>query len=284
MALTPEDVVNKRFQPTKFREGYDQDEVDDFLDEVVGELRRLTSENDDLRQKLSASEQRVSELSRGGAAGTPAAAAAAPTSSDQEAAPATGEHAATPTDAENSDATGAGTSATAADVNPAGADDPAGTSSVPIVAKDETAPSETATASVADDSASTASPANDSSSNALTDAATGPGAADATGLITLAQRLHDEHVQKGQEKRDQLIAEAQTQASGMVEEAEKKRSETLSSLEEEKSMLERKIDRLRDFERQYRTRLKSYLQDQLRDLDSRGSLVPESLGDEPGQP
>ena len=39
MALTPEDVVNKRFQPTKFREGYDQDEVDDFLDEVVVELR-----------------------------------------------------------------------------------------------------------------------------------------------------------------------------------------------------------------------------------------------------
>jgi DivIVA domain-containing protein len=37
MALTPEDVVNKRFQPTKFREGYDQDEVDDFLDEVVVE-------------------------------------------------------------------------------------------------------------------------------------------------------------------------------------------------------------------------------------------------------
>ncbi|MFM5968030.1 MAG: DivIVA domain-containing protein, partial [Micrococcales bacterium] len=27
MPLTPEDVVNKRFQPTKFREGYDQDEV-----------------------------------------------------------------------------------------------------------------------------------------------------------------------------------------------------------------------------------------------------------------
>ena len=35
MALTAEDVINKRFQPTKFREGYDQDEVDDFLDEVV---------------------------------------------------------------------------------------------------------------------------------------------------------------------------------------------------------------------------------------------------------
>ena len=52
MPLTPEDVVNKRFQPTKFREGYDQDEVDDFLDEIVVELRRLNGENDDLRQRL----------------------------------------------------------------------------------------------------------------------------------------------------------------------------------------------------------------------------------------
>ena len=41
MAITPEDIVNKRFQSTKFREGYDQDEVDDFLDEVVLEMRRL---------------------------------------------------------------------------------------------------------------------------------------------------------------------------------------------------------------------------------------------------
>ena len=52
MALTPEDVVNKRFQATKFREGYDQDEVDDFLDEVVVELRRLNQENEELRQRL----------------------------------------------------------------------------------------------------------------------------------------------------------------------------------------------------------------------------------------
>ncbi|MFC4903528.1 DivIVA domain-containing protein [Kocuria oceani] len=52
MALTPEDVINKRFQPTKFREGYDQDEVDDFLDEIVVELRRLNQENTDLKQQL----------------------------------------------------------------------------------------------------------------------------------------------------------------------------------------------------------------------------------------
>ena len=78
MALTPEDVVNKRFQPTKFREGYDQDEVDDFLDEVVVELRRLNQENEELKQRLVASDSRIAELQRsggqqGGAAPAPAA-------------------------------------------------------------------------------------------------------------------------------------------------------------------------------------------------------------------
>lgn len=38
--MRPEDVVNARFTPTKFREGYHQDEVDDFLDEIVADLRR----------------------------------------------------------------------------------------------------------------------------------------------------------------------------------------------------------------------------------------------------
>src|ERR1700709_2417542 len=64
MALTPEDVVNKRFQPTKFREGYDQDEVDDFLDEVVVELRRLNQENEELRQRLVSYESRFNDLQR----------------------------------------------------------------------------------------------------------------------------------------------------------------------------------------------------------------------------
>lgn len=32
------DVVNKRFQPTKFRAGYDQGQVDDFLDKVQATL------------------------------------------------------------------------------------------------------------------------------------------------------------------------------------------------------------------------------------------------------
>ena len=61
MALSWEDVVNKQFQPTKFREGYDQTEVDDFLDEIVAEFKRLIALNEQL-------ESENAELRAGGAA------------------------------------------------------------------------------------------------------------------------------------------------------------------------------------------------------------------------
>ncbi|CAN5799235.1 cell wall synthesis protein Wag31 [soil metagenome] len=43
MPLTPEDVRNKRFTPVRLREGYDMGEVDQFLDEVESELKRLAA-------------------------------------------------------------------------------------------------------------------------------------------------------------------------------------------------------------------------------------------------
>lgn len=79
MALTPEDIVNKRFQSTKFREGYDQDEVDDFLDEVVVEMRRVVAENQELKQELQAAEARIAELQRSGSSPALPAAPAAST-------------------------------------------------------------------------------------------------------------------------------------------------------------------------------------------------------------
>src|SRR6478752_3725341 len=53
MTLTPEDVLNKNFTPTQFRRGYDEREVDDFLDEVVAEMRRIVKDSDDLREQLN---------------------------------------------------------------------------------------------------------------------------------------------------------------------------------------------------------------------------------------
>ena len=53
MALSPEDVLNKTFTTTQFRRGYDEREVDDFLDDIVAEMRRMTKADDELRQQLN---------------------------------------------------------------------------------------------------------------------------------------------------------------------------------------------------------------------------------------
>ena len=56
MALTPDDVVTKQFQHVRFKDGFDPDEVDDFLDEIVIEWRKALEENAELKAKLAAYE------------------------------------------------------------------------------------------------------------------------------------------------------------------------------------------------------------------------------------
>lgn len=214
MALTPEDVVNKRFQPTKFREGYDQDEVDDFLDEIVVELRRLHQENDELRKQL--------------ADGSPNTAAA-----------------------------------------PAQA--------APLLAKAPEAVVEAApvepVAKVKEKAVEPAPVVEEVVVAAPAPAATASSAEAASGVIALAQRLHDEYVGAGMEQRDKIIAEAQIEASTLVNDAQEKSRKTLGALEQQRSVLERKVEQLRGFERDYRSRLKTYIEGQLRDLDARGSVA-----------
>ncbi len=73
MALTPDDILAKRFQVTKFREGYDQDEVDDYLDEVVVELRRILGENEELRLRSTLPQDSTPQVSPFPTASDPAA-------------------------------------------------------------------------------------------------------------------------------------------------------------------------------------------------------------------
>jgi DivIVA domain-containing protein len=220
MALTPEDVVNKRFQPTKFREGYDQDEVDDFLDEVVVELRRLNQENEELRQRLIAGDSRIAELQRAGAGSAPAAPAPAAFEQPTVAAP------------------------------------PAAAPPVAVPSA-EVAPAATYQAPGAD----SMDPSNTNN------------------LLQLARRLHEEHVREGAEKRDALIAEGQATAARTVEEgqataarlldeAQVQQRAQLASLDQERQSLEHRIDELRTFERDYRQKLKSYIEGQLSELDA----------------
>jgi DivIVA domain-containing protein len=203
MALTPEDVVNKRFNPTKFREGYDQDEVDDFLDEVVVELRRLNQENEELRQRLVAGESRLAELQR------------------------------------------SAVSAPAAMPAPAAAPTPA-----PAPAPEQ----QPAYAQGGFDS------------NAMD-----PG--NTNNLLQLARRLHEEHVREGMEKRDALIAEGHAAAARVVSEAEQGARAQLGSLQQERQELEARVEELRQFERDYRQKLRGYIEGQLRELESAPALT-----------
>lgn len=52
MAITPEDLITKSFKIVTDESGYDRNEVDDFLDELVVELRALYSERDALERQV----------------------------------------------------------------------------------------------------------------------------------------------------------------------------------------------------------------------------------------
>lgn len=197
MPLTPEDVINKRFEPTRLREGYDQDEVDDFLDEIVVELRRLNKENEDLRQRLLASEGRISELQRSGAG---------------------------------------------------------------LVAQLQ--PSESASAAVS-------APAPSSFPEPIADISS-LDSGNTNNLLQLARKLHDEHVAEGLAKRDSLIAEGHATAARLVREAEANQRAEIQAGEREKALLDHKIAELKAYEREYRMKLKAYIESQLADLSESG--------------
>lgn len=199
--LTADDVLNKKFQATKFREGYEQDEVDEFLDEVVEAMRQLEAENADLKAKLEAANRRVAELGEGGA--VPAAAPVSPVAAPAE----------------------------------------------PSIAMPSLAGGG--------------------------DGSQGPAAA--SGMLELAQRLHDEHVANGKAEGERIVTEARSTGEQIVREAEDQRNRTLAQLEKERSGLEHKIDELRRFESDYRTRLKSYLQNLLTNVEDGGDSATAGL-------
>lgn len=62
MALTPDEVENKQFTITQFRDGYDPDQVDDFLDTIVEELKKLEAEKAEYVQQLADAQAQIEEL------------------------------------------------------------------------------------------------------------------------------------------------------------------------------------------------------------------------------
>jgi hypothetical protein len=101
-------------------------------------------------------------------------------------------------------------------------------------------------------------------------------------LLQLARKLHDEHVREGMVKRDELIAEGHATAARLVREAEANQRAELNRLEQEKAVVEHRIQELRSFEREYRLRLKSYIESQLSELDAAGVAPQQQPGNTPG--
>ena len=233
MPLTPEDVSNKRFTPVRLREGYDMGEVDQFLDEVEAELARLTAENDELRAKLAAAQS-----------GSPSFEPAPTQLTAVQEAPAPEAPAPVPRSP----------SAPAA----APVEVPAGVETIRV----ETVPE---------------------ASNA------------AARLLEIATRNADELVEDAKNEADRIVGEARTKAERLENESKGKadrmesdararsemldsetaerRTQLFSDLEKERDKLSVEVENLRSFEREYRSRLKSYFTQQLESLQTPGDTV-----------
>ena len=71
----------------------------------------------------------------------------------------------------------------------------------------------------------------------------------------------------------QIISEAEREATRMVTEAQETSRKTLEEFEKRKSTLEREVEELRGFERDYRSRLRAFIENQLQDLDSQARVT-----------
>jgi DivIVA domain-containing protein len=249
MPLTPADVHNVAFsKPPIGKRGYNEDEVDAFLDLVENELTRLIEENSDLRQ-------RIEELDRE-LAGAGGAAPAQPTQ-------------AIPTFEPEPEPV---KPAPAAVVAPVAA--PTGTT-------EEQAMKAARILGLAQDTADRLT----SSAQAESDKMLADARANADQILTEARTTAETTVSEAKQRADAMLADAQTRsetqlrqaqekADALQADAERKHSEIMGTINQQRTVLEGRLEQLRTFEREYRTRLKTYLESQLEELGQRGSAAP----------
>ncbi|SNQ45658.1 DivIVA domain protein [Frankia canadensis] len=242
MALTPQDVQNKVFSPTRFRTGYNEDEVDTFLDEVEAELTRLLDENSDLRRQLDEARR-----SGGGGPGVPAQILEENQGLRRQVEEARRQLAQMQAQAAQAARERAAQQQQQPPVpQPQPQQGGAPTTVIPAVG----------------------------AGGGNVPARTGPGQASEAEIeqrvartLVLAQRTADEALREARAESERARREARSDADRIIGEARAHVAEQLGGLEEDKRRLEGQVEQLRAFEREYRTRLRAYLEMQLRDLD-----------------
>jgi len=252
MPLTPADVRNKQFSTTRLRPGYDEEEVDAFLDEVEAELDRLIQENEELRAKLA-------ECLRGK---VPAMAAPIvepkPEMTHMPEPPKHLEHKPEPEPMLG----GLG-------MPPAAAPPP------PVSSPGE---------DNMDTAARVLALAQQTADQAIADARR-----EADETLGRARREAEEILGKARRQSEQIVSEARNRAESLERDAQDRHRQAMGSLVQQREELERMVDDLNAFEREYRSRLKAYLEGQLRELEAGASHGgpfgggPSGTGPQPAQ-
>jgi DivIVA domain-containing protein len=219
MPLTPADVRNKQFSTTRLRPGYDEEEVDAFLDEVEAELDRLIQENEELRAKLA-------ECLRGGKSSVPALSSPLSDPKPDMMAPER--------------------------VEPERRPEPVMMGGMSSHIEDNM-----------DTAARVLSLAQQTADQAIADARR-----EADETLGRARREADEVLTKARRQAEQITGDARARAESLERDAQERHRQAMGSLVQTREELERRVDDLRAFEREYRSRLKAYLEGQLRDLEA----------------
>lgn len=252
MRLTPADVHNVAFsKPPIGKRGYNEDEVDQFLDFVEAELARLIEENGDLKQRVEELEGELTDA-RSGAAVTPAAEERTQVFATAPVPDTTPAPAATPV--------------------PGSDDDPANVRAARVLA-------------LAQDTADRLTSTSQAEANSLladarsrADAMVSEAQSKSDALLTDSRQRSEAILADAQTRSEAQVRQAQERADALQSDAERKHSEIMGTINQQRTVLEGRIEQLKTFEREYRTRLKTYLESQLEELQQRGSAAPVESG------
>lgn len=245
MPLTPADVHNVAFsKPPIGKRGYNEDEVDAFLDLVETELARLVEENADLRQRVS---ELDSELASGRSGDAEVIPFRAP---EPEVAVA----------------------AVIEEPNTAFNEEQAIKAARVLSLAQDTADRLTSTARAEADKL-----VSDAAANAEQIVSEARATAETT--VNEARERADAMLADAQSRSENQLRQAHEKADFLQSDAERKHSEVMTAINQQRTVLEGRLEQLRTFEREYRTRLKTYLESQLEELGQRGSAAPADSGD-----
>ena len=257
MALTPEDVRNKQFTTVRFKEGYDLDEVDNFLDEIEESLSAVTREAEDLRatakgQVPESIREEIRSLGDENARLKSELDQAAKALEDSDARVVVSDDGAASDEAlkvaqARINELESQLSATQSEL--------LASSEAISELKEQLATSQSEGAAAAATAATSSTPAEQGVASVR--------------ILELAQRTADEAVASARIESEQLLSAAKSTSEELVSEAKTNVANITREFESQRVAMERRVEELRAYEREYRGRLRSYLEGQLRELESK---------------